>query len=189
MPHDIDIVVRSFDGIPRSLGRAFLCWHVHPDASSGRLLLQLVDTVEAIRIDIFGARGAALERRVARRVGGIEVYVLSLEDLVANSARLLLDLRRGAAVPRKHLVDFGRLRRDIDIERMNVVWPDYRRDDDPLDYRTAVSDIDRLVAAHPARLIVSRYGSDASTACPRCRTRVGFPRASAEQVRGVLGYV
>ena len=188
-PQDVDLVFPAFDAIPRSLGGALLCWHVHPDALPGRLWLQLVDPLEAIRIDIFGARGAALDQSETYRIGKIDLQVLSLEDVVANTARLLLDLSRGEAVARKHLVDFERLRPGVDIDRMEAVWPDYRRRKDPLSYRTAAAEIGRVTAAHPELLTLPRYGAAMRVACPRCRTMADFPRASAAEVRGLLGYV
>ncbi len=188
-PHDVDIVVPSFATIPTTLSHEFLCWHVHPDAPPGRLLLQLVDSVEAIRIDIFGARGDSLGRSELHRVGERAIGILSMEDIAANCTRLLLDMGRSRAVPRKHWEDFERLGRRIDLDFMQIVWPDYRRVDDPPTFSIAAKAVRRLAAERPGLLIVPKYESDEDIGCERCEPLAGFPRTSAAQVRGILGYV
>lgn len=48
--NDIDFVVESFASIPESLSQSFLQHHVHPDATDGRTLLQLIDEEQRIRV-------------------------------------------------------------------------------------------------------------------------------------------
>jgi hypothetical protein len=51
---DVDLVVSGFDSVPETLAEGFIASHVHPKAA-GKLVLQLVDAEEALRIDIFSA--------------------------------------------------------------------------------------------------------------------------------------
>src|SRR5215471_5897130 len=50
--NDIDFVVESFASIPESLAGPFLVHHVHPDATDGKTLLQLVDEAHRVRVDL-----------------------------------------------------------------------------------------------------------------------------------------
>ena len=60
--NDIDVVVEDFRSIPESIARSFLPHHVHPDATEGRMLLQLIDGGRRIRVDVFQALGMTLAR-------------------------------------------------------------------------------------------------------------------------------
>ena len=60
--NDLDIVVESFTSIPDTLAQDFLVRHIHPKAPQGKMLIQLVDPEEAVRIDVFRAYGATMAR-------------------------------------------------------------------------------------------------------------------------------
>ena len=109
--NDIDVVVESFASIPESIARSFLQHHVHPDATDGRMLLQLIDEDRRIRVDVFQALGMTLSRACPLNDETGELDVLSVEDLVARSTALVCGcLRRRRAIDVKHVTAFKRLR-------------------------------------------------------------------------------
>ena len=60
--NDVDIVVESFASIPDALAKEFLIRHIHPKVPEGKMLIQLVDPDESLRIDIFRGYGATMAR-------------------------------------------------------------------------------------------------------------------------------
>lgn len=97
--NDIDFVVESFASIPVSISQSFLQHHVHPDATDGRTLLQLIHEEQRIRVDLFAALGASLSRAHRLNAETGELDVLSIEDLVARTTALVGGhLRRGRAI-------------------------------------------------------------------------------------------
>jgi hypothetical protein len=60
--NDVDFVVGSIASIPGSLADGFLVHHIHPQAPEGKMLLQLIDREQALRIDLFRQFGATLTR-------------------------------------------------------------------------------------------------------------------------------
>jgi hypothetical protein len=107
--NDLDIVVESLASIPQSVADGFLFRHVHPKAIAGKTLMQLVDPDQALRIDAFRECGSTLERSRLVRFGTRVLKLVSLEDLAARAARVVMDLEAGFAVSRKHAEDFLRL--------------------------------------------------------------------------------
>lgn len=108
--NDIDLVVESFASIPDTLAGSFLQHHVHPDATDGRTLLQLIDPTRAIRVDLFRALGDTLSRASALGDETTSLDVLSVEDLVARTTALVGGrLRRGLSIDIKHVTAFRRL--------------------------------------------------------------------------------
>src|SRR5262249_34943338 len=121
--HDIDLVVQSFSSISESLARSFLQRHVHPDATSGRTLLQLFDEARQIRIDLFQSLGTTLSRacRLNSETGNLDV--LAVEDLVARSTALVCGrLRRELTVDLKHVTAFKRLRGLGEAATLAAAW-------------------------------------------------------------------
>src|SRR5215472_7664083 len=104
--NDLDFVTARFDKTPETLGRDFLFRHVHPGQQPGGTMMQLVDVDAQLRIDVFRAVGGTFKRasRIKLPVG--EFTVVALEDLIARTARLSLDLANGVPVPAKHAADF-----------------------------------------------------------------------------------
>jgi hypothetical protein len=120
--NDIDFVVEGFAAIPESLAGSFLQHHVHPDASEGKTLLQLIDRRRALRIDLFGAFGGTLSRacRLDDQTGALSV--LSIEDLVARSTSFVCGrLQRGRTLDPKHVSSFRRLRGLGHPQRLRVI--------------------------------------------------------------------
>ena len=99
--NDIDVVVSGFEGLPPALGREFLISHAHPHRPIGKLLLQLVDASECLRIDIFGACGATLERTRSALINDLPVKTVATEDMACRIASEMMCFSRGDIVPPK----------------------------------------------------------------------------------------
>jgi hypothetical protein len=168
---DVDLVAESFDAVPAALAEGFLFRHIHPLAKRGKTLMQLVDAGEALRIDIFGACGAALARAEPMGLSGAPVAVVALEDLAAREASLLMDLARGSPAPRKHAQDFERLLAAVDPGRID-----------------AAARIAELVRARPDLLVATEYSHDADAVCLKCQETPTFRLAPAQQILAILGY-
>src|SRR5438067_1472015 len=120
---DLDFVVESFNSIPGSLADGFLVHHIHPHASEGKLLLQLIDQEQALRIDLFRQFGATLTRTERLKGPTGPLTVISLEDLVARTTALVVGcLRRGKTVGLKHARAFRRLAGLGDPGRIDAAW-------------------------------------------------------------------
>lgn len=53
--------------------------------------------------------------------------VISIEDVVAHAARLLLDLDANVPVPAKHADDYMRLAELVKSSNMETAWQDHRK--------------------------------------------------------------
>lgn len=185
--NDIDLVVEDFASIPESLAGAFLQHHVHPDATDGRTLLQLVDRPRAIRIDMFCAFGDSLLRasRMADEVGDLDV--LSVEDLVARTTALVCGrLRRGQTIDVKHVAAFRRLRGLGQPSVLDAAWNDHRQQV-PGTLEDASREAVRLLDAHRELMVVEEY-SNTPAACGRCRAHGAFRPAPPDTIVEILGY-
>lgn len=187
--NDLDIVVGSFDSIPNRMAESgLLVRHIHPWASEGKIVIQLVDPEEALRIDVFRSYGATLRRGKRTQFGIREMVVVSLEDLAARAAPLVLGLQSGSTVPSKHAEDFQRLVHVIDPQTVESVWPEHRKGTDPLTFSEAATRIRELVQSRKDLLVVPRYSRDVDARCPNCVEVGPFRLASSMQVMALLGY-
>ena len=187
--NDIDIVVPSFDAVPDALARGFLVRHVHPKAPQGKLVVQLVDAEEALRIDLFSAYGSTLARSQLRDSPIGMIHVVSAEDLAARNASLVMDLERGRSVERKHAKDLKSLTEIIDPAQVEVAWQDHRRENDPPRFSEVQARIRDLVQSCDALLVTPGYSRDADAICPRCEETGAWRLASGQDVMTILGYV
>jgi hypothetical protein len=186
--NDMDTVVESFGSIPGALANTFLCRHIHPRAPEGKTLLQLVDPNEAIRIDVFRARGATMARRQSVDFRTRPIQIVSLEDLAAREASLLMDLERGSPVPLKHAEDFERLVEGVDADRVEIAWRDHRRETDPVTFQEASGRIRELIPSRGDLLIVPDYSHDGDAICSKCEETGPFRLASPHAILSILGY-
>jgi hypothetical protein len=187
-PGDVDLVVTSFAELPVALSEAFLCVHVHPGAASGKLLLQLVNPDDRVRVDIFSAAGNTLARTIPGTLEGHSVRFVSREDLAARLARSLMALERNEPVAQKFATGFQTLVDSIERSRIEAVWSDYRADDDPETFDEACNRIAVAIAIHEDLLVEPQYSTDAGIVCLRCDASAGFPVASPREILGLLGY-
>jgi hypothetical protein len=185
--NDIDFVVETFTAIPGSIAHSFLQHHVHPDATDGKTLLQLIDEPRRIRADLFRALGATRSRARPLNEETAGIDVLSVEDLVARTTALVCGrLRRRLPIDRKHVTAFKRLQGLGDPATRAVAWIDHHQDV-PGTLDEASCEAARLVEIHPELIIVEQYSSDL-TPCERCRPHGPFRPASSKTVVEILGY-
>lgn len=186
--NDLDIVVRSFEALPPSLIDRFLCIHVHPDAPPGKLLLQLANPSNPLRVDIFRSRGWTMERVKTTVLAGVSVKLASVKDLAALNAVHLMSLRRGNPVPSKHLQDFYALLDVVNHEAAERAWADHRALGDPMTFAEASDQVKHLAAANGHLLCAAEYSQDVEASCPKCKIFGSFAPASAQEIIKILGY-
>jgi hypothetical protein len=104
--NDIDFIAASFDCLPTTLARDFLFRHVHPYDPPAKTMLQGVDTETALRVDVFRAYGAVMNRAVTTAFELGKLRMISVEDLTARATRLLWDLAGDLPVSSKYARDF-----------------------------------------------------------------------------------
>ena len=185
--NDIDFVVEDFASIPGSLAASFLQHHVHPDATDGRTLLQLVDQPRAIRIDLFRELGTTLSRAARLDDETGELRVVSVEDLVARTTALVCGhLRRGKSVDVKHATAFTRLFGLGRPEQLAEAWSDHRQQV-PGTLDAASREAAVLLESHPELVVVEKYSSDAPP-CECCREHGPFRPAPPDGIVEILGY-
>ena len=186
--NDVDIVVESFASLPAALAETFLVRHIHPQAPEGKILVQFVDPHECLRIDVFRACGATMERSHPLSFGSTVIKVVSLEDLAARAGRLLMGIEQCATVARKNAEDFKSLLEFIHLERVEVAWQDHRRASDPLSFKDSSTGLLQLIQLHGNLLVDFPYSRDVDAICPRCREVEPFRLASPRMIMSILGY-
>jgi hypothetical protein len=185
--NDIDFVVESFTSIPESLAGSFLLHHVHPDATDGRMFLQLIDRERAIRVDLFRALGGTLARACPLNEETGDLDVLSVEDLVARTTAFVCGrLRRGLTIDVKHAASFRRLRGLGQPVKLAAAWKDHHQHV-PGALEEASHETVRLLDTHPELVVVEEYSSN-SVPCERCREHGRFRPAPSHEIVQVLGY-
>ena len=158
--NDLDFVTEQFEEIPETLGKNFLFRHVHPGQQPGGTMMQLVDVDARLRIDIFRAVGATFKRasRIKLPVG--EFTVVALEDLIARTARLSVDLAHGIPVPSKHAADFLLLSTMLGPRDAQSAWCDHRQPDQPGSFAEVRKILTELIPNQPDLLITPEYSKD-----------------------------
>lgn len=185
--NDVDFVVGSFSSIPGSLAEGFLVHHIHPHAPEGKLLLQLIDREQALRIDLFGQFGATLTRTERLKGPTGPLTVISLEDLLARTTALIVGrLRRGKPIDPKHARAFRRLAGLAEPGRIDAAWRDHRQSELE-SFRQAAQRADQLLDDHPDLVIPERYSAEVSV-CPECDDVGPFRRACPDIIVQLLGY-
>jgi hypothetical protein len=141
-----------------------------------------------VRIDILRAYENEIARATEIEVEGETMRMVSLEDLIARTARLCLDLAGGTQVPAKHARDFLRLRGLVDCESVNAVWEEHRKPAHPESFGEAAALLEELILKRPELQIVPVYSHDPKLVCKRCKPANGFTLAPPERMLGLLGY-
>ncbi len=162
--------------------------HIHPFDPPGKTLLQAVDTESALRIDVFRAYGAILNRSSDLIFPTGIVRLISLEDLIARLARLALDLTAQIETPAKHALDFLRLMELVDTKAVEAAWRDHRKPAHPATFKETSSLLHAVIATRSNLLITPDYSKDATMVCPRCVNTGRFRLADPAMLRAVLGY-
>lgn len=186
--NDIDLVVSGFDALPSALASPFLFSHVHPHRRTGKLAIQLVEPEQRVRIDVFSACGATMQRVKPAMIGDLSIKVVAIEDLACRIASEMMCFSRGETVPPKCAGDHARARQMVDMHIVEKAWQDQRRKIDPPSYAEASVQIDEALNRGSGRLVQPAYSTDTEAVCPHCqdsdRFRVTPPRA----ILSILGY-
>jgi len=191
--NDIDFLVDSFSEIPSTLSTDLLFRHVHPHDPPGKTLLQSVHPETAVRIDIFRAYGGTTARAMPIELGGVAIRMVSLEDLAARTARLVMGLATDEQVPAKHARDLLRLLAMLEIgqtdaQQVNSAWQEHRKPGYPATIAEAAQLLTGLIATRPGLQIVPIYSRDTTASCSRCESTAAFPLADGGRVLSLLGY-
>lgn len=186
--NDLDFVTEAFAEIQRGLSGDFLFRHVHQFDPPGRILLQLVDPETALRVDLFRAEGRTLHRTLPVELPWGRMAVVSVDDLAARAARLLLDLKDGIAVASKHARDYVRLVELVDPLGVEAAWIDHRKPGQPQTFAEADAMLRELIPARPHLLVTPAYSQDVRAVCPRCAGTVEFPLGDPVVIQSILGY-
>ncbi len=186
--HDLDFVAARFDCMPSGLGKAILIRHAHPHDPPAKTMLQAVDPATSVRVDVFRAYGAEMERARAFSWSGIALRVVAFEDLVARHARLCCGLLRGDVLAPKFARDFLRMADVAQPESIESVWREHRKAGDPENFAETVSLLRVAIATRKDLLVQPVYSTDVDEVCVRCESTASFPLADARQVFALLGY-
>ncbi len=182
--NDLDFITGEFACIPGTLSQDFLFRHIHPFAPPGKTMLQVIDPDAALRIDVFRSCGETMSRTVAVDT----MQLVSLEDLVARAARLLLDLAAGVPVPSKHARDYLRFLKLAGAAAKESAWQDHRKPSQPATFREAKAALEDLIPASAALLVTPQYSQDPNQLCPKCASHGAFQLADPNVVLSLLGY-
>lgn len=186
--NDIDFIVDSFEHIPQTLGGEFLFRHVHPFDPPGQTLVQSIDPEAIVRVDVFQAYGETLRRAIHLDLLPGRLLLISLEDLVARTARLALDLAGGVPTPAKHAVDFLRLLDLVDPVDVEAAWQDQRKPQQPTSFEEAADLLQQLIPSRRYLLINPVYSRDVTAICGRCATTGDLRLADPSVMLTLLGY-
>jgi hypothetical protein len=186
--NDIDFVASAFDCIPETLARDFLFRHIHPFDPPGKIMMQIVDAETSLRVDLFRADRGIMSRAISLDIPFDPLRIISVEDLVARAARLLLDLDASVPVPAKHADDYLRLAELVKSSNMETAWQDHRKSTHPRTFWEANTLLRRLIAIRHNLLISSEYSKDTAEICPRCVPTPPFELADPNVVLSLLGY-
>jgi hypothetical protein len=186
--HDLDFVAASFDCLPSGLGKAIVIRHAHPHDPPAKTMLQAVDPATSVRVDVFRAYGAEMERARTTTWSGIALRVVAFEDLVARHARLCCGLLRGEALAPKFARDFLRMVDVAPSASIESVWREHRKAGDPERFAEAVGLLRTAIATRSDLLVQPVYSTDVDEVCPRCESTASFPLADARHVFALLGY-
>lgn len=185
---DIDFICPAFDCIPETMARDFLFRHVHPFDPPGKTMMQLVDADTSLRVDVFRADGGIMSRAISVEGPSGPLRVISIEDVVAHEARLLLDLEANLPVPAKHAADYLRLAELVKSSNLEAAWQDHRKPTHPMTFGETNTLVKRLIPTRRNLLISPDYSKDAAEICCRCVPTPPFQLADPKVVLSLLGY-
>lgn len=186
--HDIDFIASTFECIPETLARDFLFRHVHPFDPPGKNMMQLIDADTSLRVDVFRANGGIMSRASSVDVPSGPLRVISVEDVLAHEARILLDLDASVPVAAKHADDYLRLAELAKLSNMEAAWQDHRKPTHPITFGEVNRLLKGLIATRHDLLISPEYSKDTAEVCPRCVRTSPFQLADPNVVFSLLGY-
>lgn len=185
--NDVDLVVEDITSVPQSLAAEFIFNHVHPDASDGKTLVQVIDRTNRVRIDLFRAFGDTLARAVPSRSELRGLSMVSVEDLVARQTALVCGaLERGREIDAKHVETFLAMTGFGEPHRLGAAWADHRQQVAGT-LSEAASRAVSLLQRRP-ELVVSHSYELRLESCARCRPYGDLVPASPNAIAEILGY-
>ena len=116
------------------------------------------------------------------------LQVISVEDAIAHTARLLLDLDASVPVPAKHLGDYLRLAELAKPSGVETAWQDHRKPAHPMTFGETNTLLMSLIATRRNLLISPEYSKNTAEICSRCVRTTPFQLADPEVVLTLLGY-
>jgi hypothetical protein len=186
--NDIDFVAPAFECIPETLARDFLFRHVHPLDPPGKTMMQVIDADTSLRVDVFRSDGGTMSRAISVDGPCGPLRLISVEDVVAHEARLLLDLDESVPVAAKHADDYLRLAGIVKSSNMETAWLDHRKPTHPMTFGDTNTIVKRLIATRRNLLISPDYSKDTAEICRRCVPTPPFQLADPKVVLSLLGY-
>jgi hypothetical protein len=120
---------------------------------------------------------------------GFPCRVVSAEDLSAKLLSIIYSATTGEPVEPKYVESFRELSTVVDLEKVNNVWRDYRKEGQPLNFEEAAEAIRRSLTVHPDLLQIGHYNRDVNQTCPWCSKSELFPLADLSKICNILGYV
>jgi len=186
--NDIDFVVSSFEYVPESLSRDFLCRHMHPFDPPGKTLAQFIDAETKIRIDVFRAYDSTVRRAQPVELSLGTVLVISVEDLVARLVRLVLHLSEGVSVASKYANDLIQMLKLLNPDAVEPAWLDHRLTQHPTVFREACGIALELIETRPHLLVVPEYSKNAAEPCCRCVSSDRFRLVDPALMLSIMGY-
>jgi hypothetical protein len=186
--NDIDFIVPSFECVPKSMNRDFLCRHIHPFDPPGKTLAQFIDGESRIRVDIFRAYGTTLSRVLPVRLSVGNLQVVSPKDLAARLVRLILPLAEGRTVALKHAGDLVRLLEIVTPAKAEDAWFDHRLPEQPINFADACRRASKLLLSRRELLTIPEYSKNPSEQCGRCVPDKHFPLVDPATMLSIMGY-
>lgn len=186
--NDIDFVVERFDDIPETLSSDLIFRHIHPHDSENKTLLQAVFPDTAVRVDVFRAKAGILRRSISVQIAGRRQRLISIEDLVARSARLSLTLAENHQMPAKHAHDFLRLLPYAVEDKVENAWADHRKTRHPVTFCEAAQLLKVLIPGRADLQVVPAYSHNSESKCERCEPTTSFSLADAEILDSLLRF-
>jgi hypothetical protein len=119
-----------------------------------------------------------MTRTVRLDLPSAAIQLISLEDLTARTARLVLDLAEGIPVLSKHARDFWGLVNLVDKAEVETAWQDHRKPNHPMTFQETISLLDYLIPTHQDLLVTAKYSKDTEGVCPRCSPTPTFQLAN-----------
>lgn len=188
--NDIDTVVEDLGCIRPSLSEDFLINHFHPSREKGRILLQLVDAENALRIDVFTPSSETLFKRLIDfKIGVAVCQAVSLEDILVKLLSIIYPVAKGSHVESKYVKKFYLLLDSANLEAAKLIWQDYRKINQPIDFSEAVGIIEKTIAANPHLLKTEEFRRDLDFECQWCVKSETFPLSPRPKIYEILGYV
>ena len=129
-----------------------------------------------------------MHRSIAAEIDGVNLRLISIEDLIARTGRLCMDVADDTPIPAKHARDFLRLLPLADVDAVESVWQEHRKARHPESFKAAADSLIELIATRPDLQVNLRYSFDINESCPRCEATPNFPLADAESILSLLGY-